>query len=73
MDWVLQLATDLRANGVDAIVDKWQLKEGQDSYAYMERMVTDPTVEKVAVICDKKYVQRADTREGGVGAESQFM
>jgi hypothetical protein len=73
MDWVVQLAADLRANGVDAILDKWQLKEGQDAYAFMERMVTDAAVAKVAVICDRKYVERADAREGGVGAESQIM
>jgi hypothetical protein len=73
MDWVLQLAADLRSNGVDAILDKWHLKEGQDAHAFMERMVTDVDVAKVAVICDRKYVERADAREGGVGAESQIM
>ena len=41
MEWVLQLASDLRANGSAAILDKWQLKEGQDAHAFMERMVTD--------------------------------
>lgn len=73
MDWVLQLAADLRANGVDAILDKWHLKEGQDAFAFMERMVTDPGVSKVAVICDKEYVERANARKGGVGTESQIM
>jgi len=73
MDWVLQLAADLRANGVDAILDKWHLKEGQDAYAFMERMVTDPDVGKVVVVCDRKYVERSDSRQGGVGAESQIM
>jgi hypothetical protein len=73
MDWVIQLATDLRTNGVDAVLDKWHLKEGQDAHAFMERMVTDRDVGKVAVICDQKYVERADDREGGVGAESQIM
>jgi hypothetical protein len=72
-NWVLQLATDLRGNGVDAILDKWHLKEGQDAHAFMERMVTDESVKKVAVICDRKYVERSDAREGGVGAESQIM
>lgn len=73
MDWVIQLATDMRANGVNAILDKWHLKEGHDAHAFMERMVTDTGVAKVAVICDRKYVERADAREGGVGAESQIM
>jgi hypothetical protein len=73
MDWVIQLATELRANGVDAVLDKWHLREGQDAFAFMERMVTDPLVTKVAVVSDRKYAERADAREGGVGAESQIM
>jgi hypothetical protein len=73
MDWVLRLAADLRSNGVDAILDKWHLKEGQDAFAFMERMVTDQSVSKVAVICDKAYAERAKARKGGVGAESQIM
>lgn len=73
MDWVLRLATDLRANGVNAVLDKWHLREGQDAHSFMEQMVTDPTVSKVLLICDQKYVERADQREGGVGAESQIM
>ena len=42
MDWVLRLATDLRANGVNAVLDKWHLREGQDAHSFMEQMVTDP-------------------------------
>ncbi|MEO8271408.1 MAG: hypothetical protein ABI557_16925, partial [Aureliella sp.] len=42
-------------------------------FAFMERMVTDPDVSKVAVICDKSYAERAKSRKGGVGAESQIM
>lgn len=73
MDWVLRLASDLRANGVDAILDKWHLREGQDAHSFMEQMVRDENVRKVALICDKKYVERSDKREGGVGAESQII
>jgi len=47
-DWVLNLSTELRESGVDVILDKWDLKEGHDSNAFMERMVTDDTVDKVA-------------------------
>ena len=71
--WVLTFATRLRDNGVDAILDKWRLREGQDAHAFMEQMVTDPTVTKVAVICDRTYSERADRRRGGVGIESQIM
>lgn len=29
-EWVLRLGTELRENGVDVILDKWDLKEGND-------------------------------------------
>ena len=71
--WVLQLATDLRENGVDAILDKWDLKEGHDGYKFMERMVNDDEIRKVILICDEGYVSKADSREGGVGTETQII
>ncbi|MET4595924.1 MULTISPECIES: SEFIR domain-containing protein [unclassified Sphingomonas] len=73
MDWVVQLATDLRTNGVDTILDKWHLREGQDAHAFMEQMVTKADVNKVIIVCDGKYADRANQRVGGVGAESQIM
>lgn len=71
--WVVNLATELRESGVDVILDKWDLKEGHDSVAFMEKMVTDPEIKKVAIICDEKYAIKADGREGGVGTETQII
>ena len=71
--WVLRLATDLRESGVDVILDKWDLKEGHEANAFMERMVSDPDIKKVALICDKTYVDKADGRSGGVGTETQII
>ncbi|WON73494.1 SEFIR domain-containing protein [Nitrosospira sp. Is2] len=71
--WVVQLATDLRESGIDVILDKWDLKEGHDAHVFMERMVSDPEIKKVALICDKVYVQKADGRSGGVGTETQII
>ncbi|WP_197426040.1 toll/interleukin-1 receptor domain-containing protein [Erythrobacter sp. CCH5-A1] len=73
VEWVIQLGTDLRANGVEAIIDQWYLKEGQDAHSFMEQMVRDENIDKVALICDKKYVERANSRTGGVGIESQII
>ncbi len=70
---VLELATELRQSGVDVILDKWDLKEGHDAVAFMERMVTDPEVAKVAIVCDETYATKADGREGGVGTETQIV
>ena len=72
-DWVLTLATELREKGVDVILDKWDLKEGQDSIEFMESMVTNPDINKVLIISDKKYVEKADKRNGGVGTEAQII
>jgi hypothetical protein len=72
-EWVLQLATELRESGVDVVLDKWDLKEGHDAHAFMETMVTDPTISKVILVCDKAYADKADGRSGGVGTEAQII
>src|SRR3954447_22330801 len=71
--WVLGLAKELREAGVDVILDKWDLKEGHDAHAFMERMVSDPDIKKVVLICDKEYAEKADKRSGGVGTETQII
>lgn len=73
-DWVREeLATRLLDDGVDVVLDQWDLKEGHDVYSFMESMVTDPSVDKVLVICDKGYKEKADARKGGVGTETQII
>lgn len=71
--WVVDLATELRESGVDVILDKWDLKEGHDAVAFMEQMVTDPDIKKVAIVADEKYAAKADGRAGGVGTETQII
>jgi len=71
--WVVDLATELCESGVDVILDKWNLKEGYDSVAFMEKMVTDPEIKKVAIITDETYAAKADGRAGGVGTETQII
>lgn len=71
--WVIKLASDLRDSGVDVILDKWDLKEGQDAHAFMEKMVVDPSIEKVAIVCDRIYAEKANKRSGGVGTETQII
>ena len=71
--WVLRLATELVESGVDVVLDKWHLREGHDAHAFMEKMVTDPEIKKVVLICDKAYVDKADGRTGDVGTEAQII
>ncbi|MBR1754464.1 TIR domain-containing protein, partial [bacterium] len=72
-NWVYDLATRLRNDGIDVIYDKWDLKAGQDKNAFMESMVIDETINKVLVICTKDYKEKADKRKGGVGTETQII
>jgi|SRR6266446_303830 hypothetical protein len=71
--WVLDLATQLRENGVDVTIDKWDLKEGHDAIKFMEQMVTDPEIKKVIIVLDRTYAEKADGRKGGVGTETQII
>jgi len=66
-EWVRkELAERLISDGVEVTLDQWDLKEGQDKYTFMEKMVTDKKFVKVLIVCDKKYAEKADKREGGV-------
>ena len=70
---VLDLAKRLVAHGVDVVLDKWDLKEGNDKYEFMERCVNDSEITKVLIICDKIYAQKANDRTGGVGDETVII
>ena len=67
--WADQLLED----GIDVILDVYDLAEGADKNAFMEQMVTDPTVTHVLVVCESGYRDKADARRAGVGTESQII
>lgn len=68
-EWAEQLVND----GIDVVLDVWDLNEGDDKYAFMERMVTDESVTHVLVFSDAVYAAKADARKAGVGTESQII
>jgi hypothetical protein len=70
---VMKIAEELTESGIHVILDKWDLKEGHDAVAFMEKMVTDPELQKVVIVSDKLYAERADGRSGGVGTETQII
>ena len=72
-DFVLQLAERLMSHGIDVILDKWDLSEGQDKYAFMEQCVNNPDVDKVLIICDRIYAEKANNRKGGAGEETVII
>jgi hypothetical protein len=70
---IRQWAEQLVSDGVDVVLDIWDLKEGFDKYAFMETMVTDESVTHVLVFSDSTYAKKADDRKAGVGTESQII
>jgi hypothetical protein len=61
------------SDGIDVILDIWDLKEGDDKYAFMEKMVTDESVTHVLIFSDSDYAAKANARKAGVGTESQII
>ena len=72
-DWVKKLAQRLEQDGVEVVIDYKDLKLGHDKYVFMERLVTDDTIDKVLIICNQSYKEKADSRRGGVGDESSII
>jgi len=70
-EWVLRLCTQLRKNGVDVILDQWDLGLGGDLTSFMESGVRD--ADEVIVICTPDYVEKANTRQKGVGYEGSMI
>lgn len=69
--WVLDLATRLRNNGVDALLDQWDLKAGDDLPIFMEQGLS--SADRVLMICTDKYVEKANSGAGGVGYEKMIV
>lgn len=70
-NWVLQLATRLRSNGVNVILDRWNLKLGSDLASFMERGLSKS--QRIISICSDVYVRKANDGKGGAGYEKQIM
>jgi hypothetical protein len=65
--WTKKLATDLRALGVDVILDQWDLHPGQDLSLFMQRGISES--DRVVMVCSSVYVKKAEAGSGGVGYE----
>lgn len=69
--WVKDFACRLREHGVNARLDRFHLKPGQDLPQWMTNELI--MADKVLLICDKCYVKKADNRNGGVGWETMII
>ena len=65
--WVLDLAERLFGDGIITVLDKLDLKEGQDKHVFMEQMVNDVSIKKVLVVCDRVYQMKDDGRRNKKG------
>jgi len=70
-DWVLHLATRLRSNGVDVVLDRWDTNLGSDLSLFMEQAAD--TDFRVVAICTSHYVAKANAAQGGVGYERKMI
>ena len=70
-EWVLQLCTKLRENGVDVTLDEWDWNVGGLMHPFMREGITDS--DRVLVVCTDRYVEKANALEGGVGYEISII
>lgn len=70
--WVLKLASELIKNGIDVLIDEWDLERfNNDLHVFMETGIRNS--DKVVMICTQKYAEKANERKGGVGVENTII
>lgn len=70
-NWIIQLSTRLRSNGVDVILDAWNTKLGSDLASFMEHGLSKS--QRVICVCSDNYLNKANVGKGGAGYEKQIM
>lgn len=63
--WVRRFAGDLRAQGIEAWLDQWEVQLGDDVTEFMERGVAQ--ADYVLLVCTENFARKANERRGGVG------
>ena len=70
-EWVAELATKLRSDGIETILDQWHAVPGDQLPVFMEREIREN--DYVLIICTPNYRFKSDQRMGGVGYEGDIM
>ena len=70
---VLSFTTDLLKDGIEVILDLYEVNLGNDLNAFMEKCVLDESMTNVLMLIDENYANKANNREGGVGKETQII
>lgn len=71
VEWVKGLGLYLIEQGIQARLDKFHLRRGMDLPQWMCNELA--LAQKVIVVCDEAYKQKADGRMGGVGWETMII
>lgn len=69
--WVAELSAKLRHDGIDVILDQWDLSLGDDITKFMEDGLSSS--DRVILICTENYVRKADAGVGGVAYERMIV
>lgn len=70
-EWVKALADRLLSDGIDAVLDQYDLELGDRLPQFMEQSVRSS--DYVLIVCTPAYKQKADARIGGVGYEGHII
>lgn len=70
-EWVAELASRLRDDGVETILDQWHAVPGDQLPEFMEREIRNNDF--VLIVCTPPYREKSDERKGGVGYEGDIM
>lgn len=70
MDWVIRFAGDLRNNGINAQIDKYQ-QPGTDLVRFMRESIR--TAQKVLCVLTPKYKEKAESGRGGAAYEGGII
>jgi TIR domain len=69
--WLDGLYRFLRENGINARLDRYSLRPGMDLVQWMCNELQQ--ADRVLLICNARYADRADGRHGGVGWETMLI
>lgn len=67
MKWIEELVHRLESDGVQVVIDFKDLELGQNRFSFLDRILCDETIDKILIICDHKYKEKADGEEGSAG------
>jgi hypothetical protein len=70
-EWVIELATQLRQDGVDSRLDYWHAVPGDQLPEFMEREIRQ--ADYVIIVCTPSYKMKSESRTGGVGYEGGII